>query len=201
MNNILLLASQSISRRLLLVKAQIPFVLLDQDANEAECDWGLPLPQLVESIAKHKMAQIIMPQGIEGQHLFVLTADTLTQDKKGTMLGKPSNKQHAYTMLNTIRQGAQVGTAFCLDKKVYRFDRWQIEERVIEYVQAECVFVVPDWAVDYYLENSLAMKASGAITIEGFGAQFLKSINGSYSAIMGLPLYEVRKALEKLNFF
>ena len=31
--------------------------------------------------------------------------------------------------------------------------------------------------------------------------EFLKELNGSYTAIVGLPLYEVREALEKLGFF
>ena len=44
------------------------------------------------------------------------------------------------------------------------------------------------------------MNVSGAVAIEEFGAQYLKSISGSYTAVVGLPLYEVKEALIDLNF-
>ncbi len=201
MKNILLLASQSLSHRRLLADINIPFVLLDQCADESACDWGLPLPQLVESIAKHKMDQVIMPKGVAGQEAYVLTADTLTQDANGNLLGKPGTKENALAMLKAVSPGARVGTVFCLDRKVYQFDAWQIKDRIITYVEARCVFAVPDHWVDRYLENSIALKASGAITVEGYGQQFFKELSGSYTTIQGLPLTELRQALEKLEFF
>lgn len=201
MKNILLLASQSQSRRSLLSDAAIPFVLLDQCADEKECDWGLPLPQLVVSIAKHKMEQIVMPKGEEGKELFVLTADTLTQDLQGTILGKPESREHAKEMIKSVRSGARVGTAFCLDKKIYRFDSWQIHERIVIFVEARCVFNVPDLLIEDYLDYSPALTCSGSIALDGYGAQFLQSLDGSYTTIIGLPLCELRNALEKLDFF
>ena len=199
--NILLLASQSQSRRNLLSEAEIPFVQLEQSADEKACDWTLPLPQLVTSIAKHKMEQVIMPLAINGKELFVLTADTLTEDSQGAILGKPDSREHALTMLRSIRSGARVGTALCLEKKVYRFEQWQTKERIIEYVEAQCVFSVPENRLDDYLKNSSALSCSGAFTLDGYGAQFFKSLSGSYTTILGLPMCELRKALEKIGFF
>lgn len=201
MKNILLLASQSRSRRMLLSQIGVPFVLLDQDADEGQCDWGLPLPKLVESIAKHKMDQVIMPHGSAGQELFVLTADTLTQDLQGNMLGKPHTPERAMQMIRAVRQGALVATAFILDKKIYQFDAWQIKERVIKIVEARLVYDVPEQCIAEYIKNTNALSASGAITIEGYGAQFLKEVDGSYSTIVGLPLFELREALEQLDFY
>ena len=37
--------------------------------------------------------------------------------------------------------------------------------------------------------------------IEGFGGQFLQEVRGSYSAIVGLPLFQVRTALEHIGVF
>lgn len=201
MNNILLLASQSQSRRILLSQMQIPFVLLDQSADEQSCDWPLPLPVLVESIAKHKMEQVVLPSHTIQKEFFVLTADTLTQNSYGTILGKPTSRADAITMIQSIRSGAQIATAFCLDKKVYNYDRWQIQERIVTVVQSECIFNVPDSWIDCYLENTPALQCSGSIALEGYGQQFLQSLNGSYTAILGLPLCELRNALEKLGFF
>jgi predicted house-cleaning NTP pyrophosphatase (Maf/HAM1 superfamily) len=68
-------------------------------------------------------------------------------------------------------------------------------------VTADYVFDVPDAWLDIYLEKSRGLVASGAIAIEEFGSQFLKTVHGSYTTIVGLPMYELREALEKIGFF
>lgn len=202
MKNILLLASKSKSRRFLLAQAGIPYVLLEQEADEAACDWGLPLQKLVESIALHKMAQIIMPNVQEGQELFVLTADTLTQNSQGTILGKPISRIHALEMIRSLREGnARVGTAFCLDKKLFKFNAWQTVDRKLMYVESRCNFKVPEHWIDGYLKHSHALYCSGSMAIDEYGAQFLKDLNGSYTTILGLPMSELRKSLELIGFY
>ena len=42
---------------------------------------------------------------------------------------------------------------------------------------------------------------AGALAVEEFGAQFIRTYNGSYTAVLGLPMAEVRDALEELGFF
>jgi len=55
---------------------------------------------------------------------------------------------------------------------------------------------------DYYLEQiPHAINACGAGIIEDFGLNFLKTVNGSFTAILGLPLFELRKALTTMGFF
>ena len=68
-------------------------------------------------------------------------------------------------------------------------------------LHADYVFEVPEEWIDIYLEKSVGLRASGAIAIEDFGEQFLKSVSGSYSAIVGLPMFELREALSQLGFF
>jgi len=68
-------------------------------------------------------------------------------------------------------------------------------------VEAGYRFVIPDHWIDRYLEHSWAMIASGAIAVEFYGAQFLQWIDGSYTTVMGLPMFELRQDLEKLGFF
>ena len=59
--NILLLGSKSASRKLLLEESLIPYQVVEQEADESECDWGLQLQQLTQSIARHKMDHVVMP--------------------------------------------------------------------------------------------------------------------------------------------
>ena len=199
--NILLLGSKSASRQMLLNQMDIPFVLIDQDADETACDWTLPFEQVVSSIARHKMNQVIMPAVQDKQEVFVLTADTLSQTINGSISGKPTNKENAIAKLKEARKGMRTGTAFCLEKRIYTFEQWQIVDRIEQFVDARYKFNVPDHWIDRYLENAAGFSSSGAIAIEEYGLQFLESVNGSYTAIIGLPLFELRLALEKIGFF
>jgi septum formation protein len=201
-NHILLLGSQSASRKMLLEDAQIPFMVLSQSADEKSCDWTLPRQQLVTAIAEHKMNNLLLPAGMQdGEFCFVLTADTLSQDLSGVIHGKPTDKEDARLKIQAARAGAYLSTAFCLEKKIWRQGSWHLLERIQQCVDASYVFDIPDEWIDMYLKKSLGFFASNAIAIEGFGAQFLRSINGSYTTIVGLPMFELRQALMKLNFF
>ncbi|HLJ31540.1 MAG TPA: Maf family protein [Candidatus Babeliales bacterium] len=200
--NILYFGSKSQSRKMLLEESQIPFVVVDQNADETVCDWGLPLPQLVLSIALYKMQHVILPDGKhEGDICFVLTADTMSHDKMGVVHGKPVDRDDAIAKIKASAAGSFLCTAFCVDRKVWKQNAWVIEERIADVVSAEFIFLVPENWIDIYLAKTPYLDVSGGMAIEKYGNQFLKTVTGSYSTIIGLPLFEVREALEKLGFF
>ncbi len=200
--HVLYLGSQSPSRQQLLREARIPFTLVDQDADERSCDWGLPAEQLVLHIARKKMERVVLPAGTDGQTCFVLTADTLTHDKQGRVYGKPENREQAKHNVKLFRDGCTVGTAFCLEKRTWRDDAWQPVERIEKYVAAQCVIAIPDELIDHYFDTMPgALHASGGIMVDSFGAQFVKQMSGSYTTILGLPMFELREALATLHFF
>lgn len=194
--------SKSEPRKMLLEEAQIPFIVVSQNADESQCDWGLPLPQLVLSIALYKMQHVILPDGTkDGDICFVLTADTMSHDKTGKIHGKPVHRADAIEKIKATREGSFLCTAFCLDRKVWREGKWEIEERVADIVSAEFSFIIPDEWIDTYLEKVPFLDVSGGIAVERYGNQFLKTVQGSYATIIGLPLFEVRQSLEKLGFY
>ena len=200
--NSLILGSKSPSRRLLLTEAGIPFEVAPQSADESACDWGLPLEELVQSIALFKMDHVILEPGKrEGEIAFVLTADTLSQDLNGLPSGKPTSREDAISKLRAAREGTRLCTAFCLDRKVWKSEAWIVEKRIEQTVESWYQFVVPEEWIDRYLEHSLGMTASNAIAIEGYGGQFLRYVKGSYTTIVGLPMQELREALESIGFF
>jgi len=202
MKKTLFLASQSPSRQMLLREAEIPFVLALQDADETACDWTLPLAKLVQSIAQRKMAHAIIPNGSSaGEMGFVLTADTLSQDMDGKINGKPVDRVDAVNKIRAARNGTRLCSAFCLERRVWCEGKWQVEERVEHAAQTSYRFMIPDEWIEIYLECSPGLRASNAIAVEGYGGQFLREVNGSYSAIVGLPMFELREALESLGFF
>ena len=201
MNHSLYLASKSPSRKKLLERAGITFEILEQEADESQCDWGMPLRQVVESIAAHKMKHVIMPQATEGQVIFVLTADTLSIDTTGAISGKPTNMEDAIAKIKAARGGTnRCGTAFNIQKKVFKNGTWNLLQGHMGYAEATYEFEVPDECIEEYIQSSGALEAAGAIKIED-GPQFLKFVNGSYTAIIGLPMYELFTSLKRMDFF
>ena len=201
-SNRLLLASKSESRQKLLQEIGITFEVIGQEADEAACDWGMPVDRLVRAIALSKMKHACVPSGdTVGEIVFVLTADTLTRDSGGKVQGKPQTQNEAVAMIRSARGGSFVCTSFCLDRRVWDGKVWQVDKRIQREARARMEFVMPDAWIETYIARSSVLQKSNAIAIEGFGGQFLQTINGSFSTIVGLPLFELRQALEELGFF
>jgi septum formation protein len=201
MDNVVLLGSQSLSRQELLGQAEIPFKLVQQDSDEACCDWDRPFSEIVASIARSKMDHVILPQGMQGECCFVLTADTMTLSSQGEIFGKPVDRDDAIKKLKSARNGAITGTAFCLDKKIWSQGTWITYKRIEQFAQGTCFFDVPDEWLDRYLSRPFVYKCAGALFVDGYGAQFVRDVQGSYTAIMGMPMFELRQALTAVGFF
>lgn len=196
----LFLASQSKSRAELLKSMDLKFAVIDQSADETITDKSLSIEESVRLIATRKMDNIILPY-LPTCDAFVITADTLVQDKFGVIHGKPKNRDDAIAKIQALRGQSQIATAFCVEKFKINNSAVISIERIISSVVSSCVFEIPDNWIDKYLAHVDATTLAGAIAIEGYGLQFLKSITGSFSGILGLPLFELRQALEKLEFY
>jgi len=109
--HILYIASNSASRKRLLEQAHIPFVVIEQDADELQIDQTQELPQVVMQIAQLKMVHAKIPAGKhEGDICFVLTSDTLGLTLGGRILYKPVDRADAVSMLQESRQGTRTIT-------------------------------------------------------------------------------------------
>ncbi len=197
----LYLASQSPIRRHLLEKACIPFQIIPQSTDERTLNWDRPVLDVVPAIARLKMDHALLPPGEEKEHRFVLTADTLCVDHQGKVHGKPVDITDAIRMIKLWRLGCSVVTAFCLDKKIYSDGTWRTETRREQTVSSSLNFSIPDRWIEEYLRRTKPLEIAGAVAIEGYGFQFVKSIAGSYTTILGLPMYELIEALTELQFF
>lgn len=204
-SDILYLASRSLGRRMLLQEAGIDFMLLDHESDENLNYDGLLFKEYVLSIAKHKMEETSLPalDKVDKDYIFVLTADTLVRAPKlNLILTKPKDKQEAKSMLALERNGPiEVATAFCLAKYQKSDEGWQKEALVEAASLSTIEFYVDDSLEDTYFKNyPFVLNCAGAGSIEAFGGACLKSIDGSYSGVIGLPLYELFQALKQLNF-
>jgi septum formation protein len=197
----LFLASGSASRKILLTEAKVPFEVIKQDADESEVDPSLPFEQLVLAIAQHKMKHAQLPEGKEGDVVVVLTADTMGHGTDGIVHGKPKDRDDAIAKIKGLTNPYTTATGFCLEKKEFKDGIWQTTKIIEQVVTARYSFLIPDNWIDRYLKNSWGAKCSGAIAIENYGEQFLDTINGSYTTVKGLPMFELRQALEEIGFY
>lgn len=205
MNNkhILYLGSDSGSRKMLLTISKIPFVVIGHNADEDQVDAALPLEEQVKFIAQLKMDHVTLENGTyEGEIRFVLTADTMGCDGQENVHGKPIDREDAYRKIRLLTAGSyRTATAFCIERKHWEQGKWIAKKTECQVVSSTYSFKVPENRMEDYFENSPALNVSGAIAVEDYGLQFLEKIEGSYSTIVGLPLYEVRTTLEKFGFF
>ena len=119
----------------------------------------------------------------------VLGADTIVV-VDDHILGKPNDYVQACEMLAMLSaRQHQVMTAVTLVNNGQ-------PETLVNVSNVE--FIELDQAtIDAYWQTGESLGKAGAYAIQGIAGQFIKEIRGSYSSIMGLPLYETRLLLEK----
>lgn len=183
----IILASASPRRRELLdqinIKAIVQAVDIDESQKQDE-----PVNEFVERLAMEK-AQRGFDTIINEDALPVLGSDTVVEID-GVILGKPENRQHAKEMLQQLSgKRHKVHTSVAIvtkDRSIIATSSSQVHFKSLELQEIES-----------YLASAEADDKAGAYAIQGIAAQFVKNINGSYSGVMGLPLYETVELLKQ----
>ena len=204
-NDILYLGSKSKPRQKLVETAGIEYKVLKHNSDECGIDIKHGFASYVLSIAEEKMDHLILPERSEAEkdYIFVLTADTLVRSTKtNEVLTKPKDIEDGKKMLGILNQEpVEVVTGCCLDKKVWNGKSWEVQDKIHWTTKTIVEFCVDEKYLDLYFEQMpYALYACSSGIIEGFGENFLKSVSGSYTSVLGLPLYELRENLKKLGF-
>lgn len=184
-NPMLHLASSSPRRREILLALGIPFthagVDIDETPEPAESPEALVL-RLAESKARAAAAA-------RGGDLPILAADTIVA-LDDLPLGKPADEAEAVGMLSRLsaRSHLVLTAVSLLSDGELRSDRSVSEVRFRE--------ILPDEARAYWQSGEPADKA-GAYAIQGLGGIFVEAVSGSYSGIVGLPVFETAGLLRR----
>ena len=121
----------------------------------------------------------------------LLTADTVVV-AGDEILGKPADEEKAILTLNKLSgRTHQVYSAVC----VYH------QGKTASLLSANAVTMSPIKAHELaaYVASREPMDKAGAYGIQGMAAMWIESIQGSYSSIMGLPLFETTQLLRQLD--
>jgi septum formation protein len=183
MHSVICLASSSPRRRELLSQIGVPHVVAGADIDETVLPGETPRAY-VTRLAREKALAV---RGA-GQRLPVLAADT-TVVVDGRVFGKPRDRADAIYMLGELAgRKHEVLTAVAL----------ATAQGVIERLSSNTVCfrkISPEECASYW-ETGEPRDKAGGYAIQGLGAVFVESLTGSYSAVMGLPLFETGELLQ-----
>ena len=180
----LFLASRSERRQQLLQQIQIEFDLIDIEIDETYRPSESP-ENYVLRIATEKAEAA---KAVVDDKSVILAADT-SVILDNIVLGKAETNEQALTMLKQLSgRKHEVLTAVCLFTNSIQTSLSTSKVCFKPLSQIEIA--------DYIVTNQPIGKAGG-YAIQGIAAKFIQSIEGSYSGIMGLPLYETAELLEE----
>jgi septum formation protein len=184
--NFVYLASSSPRRRELLLQIGVAFRLLEVGVDETVRPGEEP-GSYVLRLAQAK-AEAGWPRRDAGSGAAVLAADTAVV-LEGSILGKPRDRSDGESMLLRLSgHSHQVLTAVTLRHEggaESRVSRSVVAFRSIDAAEAR-----------RYWETGEPHDKAGGYAIQGLGGVFVADLRGSYSGVMGLPLFETAELLD-----
>ena len=184
----LILASASPRREKLLRQLGVNFVTEPQDIVEEKRIDESP-EKFVKRMAEEKASSALDKR--KENDIVVLASDTIVVcDER--VLGKPKDKSDGIKMLLTLsnkthRVLSAITVANALRYKSTVSDTSVLFRKISE-IEAE-----------YYWDSGEPEGKAGGYAIQGCGAVFVQSINGSYSGVMGLPLFQTAQLLSEFG--
>lgn len=185
----ILLASKSPRRQELLKQIGINFKVIDIDMDESVISAETPLVY-VERMAQQKA--LVARELLKNVELPILTADTIVT-KNDLILGKPQNYEDFYRMMQLLSGTThQVFSSIALQHKEQTIIKTCISHVSLTHLS--------DHFIANYWETQEPKDKAGGYAIQGLMARYIQKIEGSYSGIMGLPLFELNEALTAIEY-
>lgn len=187
-NHKVVLASSSPRRKELLSQAGIQFTIVVSGCDET------PIPEesareMVERLALVKAQAVAEAES----DAFVIGADT-TVFIDGEALGKPSSVTEAHEMLAKI-----AGRTHEVWGGIAVVNRSKGVVRVWSHMTKVTMAPMSSETIAWYAQSGEPMDKAGAYAIQGLGLQFVESIDGSYSNVVGLNISQLVQVLRELG--
>jgi septum formation protein len=184
----IILASQSPRRLELLKQINVNAIVKPADIDESIIIGENP-EEYVLRLARLKALTVFSHLNTTEQATLVLAADT-TVTIENIILGKPLNVDDAKIMLQTLSGRVHyVHTAIAVCNK----------GKVDCLINTTMVEMMPlsESMINVYIDSREPFDKAGAYGIQGQAGAWIKRIEGSYTGVMGLPLYETALLLKR----
>jgi septum formation protein len=183
-----ILASLSPRREELLRSAGLQFKIIPAHVNEEYLQGENPREH-VRRLSQDK-AMVIARKNPSS---LALGADTIVVID-GLILGKPKNKKQAREMLERLSDREhKVFTGFTLAHIATKVYKTKVISSTVRFKK-----ISPE-EMQWYVNCDEPYDKAGGYAVQGKGACFIKSIRGSYTNVIGLPLCEVLEELQNLK--
>lgn len=184
----IVLASASPRRKKLLEQIGLRFEICASSFNEENVH-ALAPHDLVEELSLGKALNVAQKY----KDAIIVAADTIISFK-GEILGKPETEENARQMLRHLSGSAHsIITGFTiLDTKTGKNISKSVETKV--YIKK-----LADEEIDVYIKTGESLDKAGAYGIQEKGAIIVEKIEGDYSNVVGLPLFELVRELNKFG--
>lgn len=180
----LILASGSPRRKELLTQLGYTFTVLKTDVEESQN----PAENAFEYVSRLSLDKAMAAVELEPTSVVIGSDTIVVCDDK--VLEKPDDLAHAKQMLLMLSGRAhQVMTAVTIATK-------EIQETVV--VSTDVWFkTLSEQEIERYWQTGEPCDKAGSYGIQGIGGRFVTRIEGSYHAVVGLPLFETDQLLHK----
>ncbi len=183
------LASKSPRRQALLKQISIGFEYIPVDINE-NVKRGETPHDYVSRMAYEK-AEVGWSESTRLLDIPLLAADTSVV-LANQILGKPHNKQDAIKMLERL-SGETHQVITCVAVK--NSQKLELVTSITDVTFA----TLSEHQIDYYVNTGDCLDKAGSYGIQGYAARFVRSLSGSYSGVVGLPLFETANLLDRFK--
>ena len=182
----LILASSSPRRKDFITKLGLNFQIVKPDADETV----LVSESAIDYVKRMANEKANIVAALHSNDI-VLAADTIVVcDNR--ILGKPVNREDAKNILRLLSgRTHEVMAAVCIIKGD--------QESAIFEVTKVTFAPLTEELIDTYVASGECDDKSGAYAVQGIGAMLIQKVEGSVSSVVGLPICQVRCALEKLG--
>lgn len=186
----LFLASSSPRRKELLQQLGLTFEVINAPIEEVALPNESPESFVLRMAIEKALSGF---NKVAGKRIWVIGSDTAVV-LNGRVFGKPKHESDAFKMLSAL-SGSQhevlSAVAVVFDGEVFSvLNRTQVYFKKLN-----------DAEINAYIATQEPFGKAGSYAIQGLGAQFITKIEGSYSGVMGLPLYELNQLLAESNYF
>jgi septum formation protein len=192
------LASSSPRRRELLAQLGVAFEIVQPDVDEVVIAGESPDDYVVRlALEKARAGWQLLRQTAQPQRP-VIGADTCIVC--GTQLmGKPEDRVHFNRLFDKLSgtthyvYSAVAVTGSDGSEGSKLTERYRINRSCVEFRE------VPQQERDVYWQTGEPADKAGGYAIQGMAAAFVKNLNGSYSGVVGLPLFETAELLKEFG--
>ena len=184
----IILASQSPRRKQLLEWAEVPFEIVVKETDESYPD-GLTVDEVAVHIARNKALSV---QGMVAPGSVVLAADTIVVLNK-RIIGKPKSREDALSILSDLAGNKHAVITGVVIRQ---------HEKEIAFADTTDVYFneLSNEQIEFYVDKYKPFDKAGAYAIqEWIGVVGIKSVNGDFYNVMGLPVSRVVSELRKFQ--